>query len=109
MAKQESSQYQPPQGPPPSNEAIELLLDILRRINKEVEVPALEGSALKVAEFYQKLVADLAPGSVEPDRGSSTICSRALGRRDTQPRSRSRGARPCCSSILAFWIVRLGR
>ena len=73
MANQESSQNQPPQGPPPSSEAIELLLDILRRINKEVEVPALEGSALKVAEFYQKLVADLAPGSVEPDRRLFTV------------------------------------
>lgn len=68
MANRENNQYQATQGPPPSNEASELLLGILRRINKEVEAPALEGDALKVVEFYKGLSAQLAPGTVDSDR-----------------------------------------
>jgi hypothetical protein len=68
MANKDTSQYQQAQGASPSNDPAELLLGILRRISKEVEAPALQGDALKVAEFYKGLVAQLAPGTVDPDR-----------------------------------------
>lgn len=62
MAK-DSTPYQQTQGAAPSNDPAALLLDILRRIDKEVAVPALPKEAQDVLNYYTQLTAQLTPDS----------------------------------------------